>query len=77
MTIVLCLVGRALNILPLLNLYNLCVGAEKKIPFKHQLVRLPACPVCLFAIDWLTVQCQRIPSLMPFFADMISSCFAS
>ena len=42
MTIILCLVGRALNILPLLNIYNLCVGEDKKIPFKHQLVMLHA-----------------------------------
>ena len=42
MTIVLCLVGRALNIFPLLNLYNLCTSDEKKIPFKHQLVMMHA-----------------------------------
>ena len=42
MTIALCLFGRACNIFPLLNLYNLCVGPEKKIPFKHQLVMLHA-----------------------------------
>lgn len=42
MTIVLCLVGRALNIFPLLNLYNLCASDEKQIPFKHQLVMMHA-----------------------------------
>lgn len=42
MTIVLCLVGRALNIFPLLNLYNLCASDKSKIPFKHQLVMMHA-----------------------------------
>jgi sodium/hydrogen exchanger 8 len=37
-TIGLCLVSRAFNILPLCSLYNLCASEDKKVPFKHMLV---------------------------------------
>ena len=41
-TIVLCLVGRLLNIVPLANAYNLCVSAEQRIPLKQQLMMVHA-----------------------------------
>jgi sodium/hydrogen exchanger 8 len=37
-TIGLCLVSRAFNIMPLLSLYNICAAEDKKVPFKHMLV---------------------------------------
>ena len=37
-TIGLCLVSRAFNIVPLCSLYNLCASEEKKVPYKHMFV---------------------------------------
>ena len=37
-TLVLCLIGRILNIMPLAGLYNLCAKPGRGIPFKHQIV---------------------------------------
>jgi len=41
-TLVLCLIGRVCNILPLTNLYNICAPAERRIPFKQQLIMIHA-----------------------------------
>jgi sodium/hydrogen exchanger 8 len=41
-TLLLCLVGRALNIIPLLSLYNCCAKEGRQVPFKHMLVMVHA-----------------------------------
>lgn len=41
-TLFLCFIGRILNIVPLLSLYNLCAAPERKVSYKHMIVMIHA-----------------------------------